>query len=114
MSDPRQIFSDRLQRIEQINRSGGGFEASGTLGQSFYTGVRRRTQRRPMLRLAMLVLTVLVVFKGFLLATQGSADYLLRLQALQGGGFGERLGAFVMGLDPLTLAFAEWLAPLLP
>ncbi len=106
-------FTGRLRRIDKINRKGGGFEADGTLGQSFYTRARLRRERRPLLRPALTVLLVIVVFKGFLLASIGPADYLAKVDALSTGNAVERAGGFVMAIDPLSRMVADWVSPLI-
>ncbi|PRY22647.1 hypothetical protein CLV78_106188 [Aliiruegeria haliotis] len=113
MSDTQmKEFEGRIKRIEKINRRGGGFEAVGTLGQSFYTRARKRTQRRPLLRSTIVVLMVMVTFKGFLLAANGETAYTAKLEALQEGTAVQKAGSFVMAIDPLTRAVATWVKPI--
>jgi hypothetical protein len=106
-------FDDRLKRIQRIQRRGGGFEAAGTLGQSYYTRLRRRAGR-PVLRPALMTVAMLLLFKAVLLAHLGAGAYTARLEALASGGPVERAGAVLMAADPITLRLAEWIVPLLP
>ncbi len=113
MRDPQmKAFSGRLRRIEKTQRSGGGFEAAGTLGQSHYTRARRRAERRPLLRPALTIVTVIVAMKGCLLAAIGERSYLEKVQGLMDGNLFEQGMAFVMAADPVSNAVAHVIAPL--
>ncbi|SFC96261.1 hypothetical protein [Tropicimonas isoalkanivorans] len=105
-------FFGRLERIDKIHRSGGGFEADGTLGQSHYTRERARRARRAGLRPALLVVLFMVVLKGFLLASQGEEVYRAKLSALRSGSVIEMAGAYVMAQDPISNVIAVWVKPL--
>lgn len=105
-------FSERLRRISRIHSHGGGFEAAGTLGQSYYTRQARR-YGRPVLRPMLYMIGTVILAKSSLLASLGPVEYAARVLALQAGSGVEQAGAFVMGADPLTLAVAEALRPLL-
>ena len=112
MNTPQfQTFYARLKRIERIHRQGGGFEAEGTLGQSFYTRLQRRS-RRSVLRPVVVMLASVIGTKAVLMASLGTEDYAARLVNLEQGTTVERAGAFLMGMDPITLQLAGWLAPL--
>ncbi|MBS8228991.1 hypothetical protein DYI42_22440 [Vannielia litorea] len=106
-----QNFAGRIRRIEKIHRKGGGFEATGTLGQSFYSKSKRT--KRPVLRPALTVLAVFVCFKALTLAHLGSADYTARLEGLREGNTVQRVGAHLMAIDPITQAAAAGIKPLL-
>lgn len=108
-----QIFNGRIRRINKIHRRGGGFEAAGTLGQSFYTHSRSRKLKRPVLRPAMTVLAVFVCFKAITLAHLGAADYTGRLDGLSKGNLVQQMGAQLMAIDPITEAAAAGIRPLL-
>jgi hypothetical protein len=113
MSDPHfKEFSGRLERIDRIHRSGGGFEAEGTLGQSHYTRERARRVRRAGLRPALLVVLFMVLLKGFLLASQGEEAYRAKLTTLRSGSVIEGAGAFIMAPDPISNVIAVWVRPL--
>jgi hypothetical protein len=114
VTDPQmKEFAGRLRRIERIHRRGGGFEAAGTLGQSYYTRLRRRAGR-PVLRPALMALGMVILFKATLLAHLGEAEYEARLATLSQGHWGERAGAFVMAIDPLAARLSAALAPIVP
>ncbi|MEO1680216.1 MAG: hypothetical protein AAFU80_18890 [Pseudomonadota bacterium] len=112
MRDPQiKEFNQRLKRIDRIHRSGGGFEAAGTLGQSHYTRMRRRAGR-PVLRPALAILFGVVLFKAISSASMGNADYVAQVETMRAGGVGEKVAAFVMAPDPISATLAEWMAPL--
>lgn len=114
MADPQmKEFAGRLRRIEKTQRRGGGFEATGTLGQSHYSRAARRRNRRSPLRPLVTFVTVIVIFKGFLLASLGAATYGSKIDALREGTIVEQIGAYVMTMDPFSKSIATLIAPLL-
>ena len=114
MKDPQmKAFAGRLRRIDRIHRRGGGFEAAGTLGQSHYTRLQRRS-RRPFLRPVLMALALMLVFKATLMAHLGAGEYEARVEALRGGTLAEQAGALVMAADPATLALAPLLEGIVP
>ena len=104
-------FDDRLKRIQRIQRRGGGFEAAGTLGQSYYTRLARRGQR-PVLRPALAIVAGLIFLKAIAAASLPEGEYAARLADLASGGLMERAGAFVMAPDPISRTLGGWMAPL--
>lgn len=54
-----------------------------------------------------------LVFKGFVLASLGDAEYADRIGLLSHGTVAEKAGAWMMGLDPATLWVASHLQPYL-
>ena len=105
-------FAGRLKRIRRTHARGGGFEADGTLGQSFYTKQRRRQRGMPLRPMIFLVVAV-VGFKGAALAGLGAADYAARIAALSEGSTLQQAGAFIMQVDPVTQMLADTLSPLI-
>lgn len=106
-------FRKRLKRIDRIHRRGGGFEASGTLGQSFYTRQARRAAR-PVLRPALAMVVAVVAVKAVAVASMDEGAYLARVEALQAGTTGQRAAAFIMAPDPISQTLARLVTPLLP
>ena len=101
MADPNlKDFYVRLGRIEKIRRSGGGFEAVGTLGLSHYTRAQRRST--PIFRPLLVVFIAVIGIKGVIHHQVGAETYAARVEALRQGGSVDQLGAFVMQADPLT------------
>ena len=113
MKDPQhETFNQRLRRIEKIHRRGGGFEAEGTLGQSYYTEQERR-RGIPVLRPAVYMVFTVVASKAALLLQLGPEDYTARVAGLEAGTAVEQAGAMLMAPDPVSLAMAEWVTTLL-
>ncbi len=106
MHDPQhELFVQRLKRVNRLNRRGGGFEAAGTLGRSYYTAQsRRRSLWRPMLMAAISFLCI----KAITLSIIGASAYQVRIDALHQGNTAQRVGGFVMQMDPATV----WLSDL--
>ena len=102
-----QNFYGRLGRIDSIHQAGGGFEAEGTLGMSFYNARRRRQTRRVGILgpLAVVAMSV-VALKSTVHATIGADLYEKRVVALGEGTAVEKAGAYVLQADPLTLAIS--------
>lgn len=102
-----QNFYGRLGRIERIREAGGGFEADGTLGMSYYRARRRPARRGGFLGPVVLVLMTVVAIKAAVLATIGPERYEERLASLRDGSAVERTGAWVLEVDPLTVTIAD-------
>lgn len=106
-------FYARLDRIEEINGSGGAFEAAGTLGRSHYLA-RKHTRRRGVwLRPLAFILLAFLLLKGGLHAQLGSDLYGERIALLAAGTAVERAGAWVLSADALTLKISEQIRPFL-
>ncbi|MEZ5911485.1 MAG: hypothetical protein R3D84_03995 [Paracoccaceae bacterium] len=104
MADPNlEDFHGRLRRIEAIQRRGGGFEAAGTLGRSFFGKQHKVRARNGIWRPLLLVALSVVFLKGVIHNQIGADHYNLRVAELAQGSSVDRLGAFVMKADPATL-----------
>ena len=113
MADPNlKDFYVRLGRIEKIRRSGGGFEAVGTLGLSHSTKQTRRGI--PVFRPLLVVFIAVIGIKGLILNQVGKDTYAARVSALQQGNSVDKAGAFIMQADPLTLYVAGQIGKYLP
>ena len=104
-------FDNRLKRIDRIHRKGGGFEAEGTLGQSYYTRAARKA-RRPVVAPALAIVAAIIVLKALAAASMPAGDYDAQVSALSQGNLIDRAGAFVMAPDPISRTIGGWLAPL--
>lgn len=111
MSDPMIAdFNARVARIETARAKGQGFEADGTLGRSFYSQSDpryRRKRRVPVVRPVLLALLFGTMVKALFLHQIGAEAYDQRLAGLQEGQGIDRIGAFVMQIDPVTKALAR-------
>lgn len=108
-----QNFYGRLGRIEDIHRAGGGFEADGTLGMSFYNSRRRRGRRAGILAPLALVAATILGLKAVVHATIGTELYDSRVATLRDAGGVQAAGAYVLQADPLTMAISEKIVSLL-
>ena len=107
-------FQKRLRRLARQHKA---------LSQGYETRIRgdgllivtpkRRTPRVPATAIATF-LALFFLLKAVLVAQIGAADYAERVYLLQVGTLIERLGAVVMGIDPVTAFIADIIAPLLP
>lgn len=109
-----QNFHGRLGRIDDIHRAGGGFEADGTLGMSFYNARKRQGSRRMgiLAPLALIAMTVLGL-KAVVHATVGAELYEERVTELRAAGGIEQAAAYVLQADPITLSLSDKIGLLL-
>ena len=114
MADAKQLqFGQRLRRIDRTKR---------TLAQGYVTTVnhdgliiarpRRKTSHFPY-RALFLGLLILLAFKGFLFANLGPEAYQDQVAILQSGTAIEKVGAYVMKADPVTIWLADQMATLM-
>lgn len=114
MSETTYDFDKRLQKLGKKHAR---IKANGFVRKLGKDGLitihaRRRGPTFP-LRGLIAVFVVAFVFKGFLLASMGEADYAERVAALQSGTMVEKAGAWVMQVDPATHGMASFLQPFL-
>jgi hypothetical protein len=105
-------FYRRVDRIQQMSRRGAGFEAAGAIGRSYYNRARR--QPVPIFRILAIILLVFVGLKGVIHAQVGAATYQKRVEALQAGTPPERLSAYVLKADGLTLFLSNQIRQVFP
>ncbi len=99
-------FYGRVAEYQKSHGKGYGHEAPGTLGRSVTYGLRKKRLR---LRLMPLVFVAIAAFglKAGILHAVGPAAYEARVAGLaQGEGF-DRLGGWLMQVDPVTAYVAE-------
>lgn len=105
MTDPNmQNFQGRLGRINRIHRAGGGFEADGTLGMSYYNSHRTKRRSYWLIKLALVLAAFLVILKVSMQLVIGEAAYADRISKLAAGTDSDRLGANILQVDPLSAA----------
>lgn len=103
----RANFQGRIGRIERVHDKGGGSEAPGTLGMSYYNS-RRHALRLPRWPLTLLVmLAVLFTLKAMLHVTIGPSAYDYKVASLRAGGGLDRMGASLLQADPVTILIAD-------
>lgn len=97
-----QDFDDRMRRIvRQHEALAKGYVTSVTADGLIVMRPKRRL-RFPW-RGALFALVVVMAFKGFLHAYLGAANYGAHVATLQAGNAAERIGAYIMSADPVTL-----------
>lgn len=104
-------FQHRLEKIEQIHKAGGAFEAAGALGRSYFDTMRPKPHRSLPLRALAMVLAGFLLLKAGLLAQIGSGPYDATLTTLAAGNWAEQMAAWVLQADPLTRHIAALLQP---
>ncbi len=108
MHDPNmRNFYNRLGRIERTHQMGGGFEADGTLGMTYYNSLKVQRRRMTWLGPVLLVLMTIVAIKSAVLARIGDDTYAQRIAVLSQGDTADRIGAWVLQADPLTQYLAQ-------
>ncbi len=111
MSDGRVEFENRLNRLLRRHHSlARGYKARLRADELIVRTPRRVAFRLP-LRGFVLLMGMLMMFKGFVLATSGEAVYRERLTILENGTLPERAGAVVMAIDPVSQVIADILSP---
>jgi hypothetical protein len=108
-----QNFYGRLGRINRVHESGGGFEAEGALGMSYYNARRKPARRAGILGPVVLVMMTVIAIKAAVLASIGPERYEERIAALRAGSSVEQAGAWVLQADPLTAVMAAKLSAVL-
>jgi hypothetical protein len=112
-ADPNlQDFQSRVQRIEKARAKGYGFEAAGTLGRSHYQRPARRTTSfiKPLL----FAFLIVVGLKGVIHFKIGGDVYQARVDAMMAGEGFDRLGGWLMTVDPATQAISDFLTKQFP
>jgi hypothetical protein len=103
MVDPNmRDFYGRVGRIERTHQQGGGFEAAGTLGMTYYNSLKVKRRRMTWLMPVALVFCTIVAIKAAVLANIGADTYTARIAALSGGDMADKIGAYILQADPLT------------
>lgn len=98
-------FYKRVAHFEKQYAKGMGHEAVGTLGRSY----ARRKQARRTSWVFPLFLVIFCAFglKGTILHVVGAESYQSRLDGLNAGEGFDRLGGWLMQIDPVTAFVAQ-------
>ena len=108
-------FDKRLKRIVRQHDKMSSSGAVKTVTSDGLIVAKPRLYRpRFPLKGLLAVLFLGFLFKGFLFAYLGEAEYLERVAALNGGSVLEQAGAWVMQPDPVTVIAADGIATILP
>lgn len=99
-------FYSRVARFEKSQAKGFGHEAPGTLGRSVTYGLKKARRRVRVMPLVFVVLAA-VGLKATILHSVGLQSYETRVAALSAGQGFDRLGGWLMQVDPVTGFVAE-------
>lgn len=101
-------FYSRVARFEKERSMGYGHEAPGTLGRKRFHA--RAKSRKSILLPLCLVLSSAFGLKGAILHSVGADAYQHRVERLNAGEGFDRLGGWLMQVDPVTAYVAEKIA----
>lgn len=112
MYDPNLVdFYSRVAKYESAQAQGFGHEAPGTLGRSVTYGLRKSRRRLRVMPLVFVAVAA-IGMKAVILHHVGAASYEERVARLQAGQGFDRLGGWLMQVDPVTAYLAEKIATL--
>lgn len=100
-------FYARVARHEKERANGFGHEAEGTLGRKAFA---RAKPRKSVLLPLMFVALCAFGLKGAILYSVGADAYQTRVERLNAGEGFDRLGGWLMQVDPVTAFVAEKIA----
>ncbi len=108
MTDEKQIqFRQRLQQIGRKHRKLEHGFVTTVLPDGLIVAKPHRKQPHHVVRSVFLCLTVMLAFKIFLYLEIGHQAYVARVAQLQSGSVLDKVGAYVMYPDPLTINLAR-------
>lgn len=111
---PNVPFDKRLKQITRRHDKMSNGVVRSVNSDGLIIARPRALRPRFPLRGLIVVLVIGFLFKGFLFAFLGEADYSERVAALQDGTAMEKAGAWMMQPDPATLAVAGVMQSILP
>lgn len=99
MADPNLVdFYSNVAHFEKRRQMGYSFEAAGTVSKRRVVSRKHRSFIRPLLMVAVCVFGL----KGMIYNSVGAADYSSRVATLEAGQGFDRLGGWLMRVDPVT------------
>lgn len=107
-------FDKRLKRIVRRHEKMSNGVVRTVNSDGLIIAKPRLFRPRFPLKTLLVVLFLGFLFKGFLLAYMGEAQYTDRVTGLEAGGAVEKVGAWVMQPDPVTLLAAQGISTVLP
>lgn len=99
-------FDRRMRRISRRHSKLSHGYVTSVNSDGMVVAKPKRRVHRGTLRGLIVIIAVMMVFKGFLHAQLGPSAYQDRVDTLAAGSVFEQVGAWVMTVDPLT----EWLS----
>jgi len=112
--EPNVPFDKRLKQINRRHEKMGRGVVRSVNSDGLIVARPRAYRPRFPLKGLIVVLAIGFLFKGFLFAFLGEAEYSERVAQLQAGTAMEKAGAWVMQPDPATLAIAGLMQTVLP
>lgn len=103
-------FYDRVRRYQSMRSKGFAHEATGALGRSFYFTERKTARRRSFLGPVLFAIAAAFLLKAAIFYTVGPVNYADRLARLQAGEGFDRLGAWLMQVEPVTEFLSDKIA----
>ena len=101
MADPNLTnFFGRVARIQKARAKEYGFDATGTLGRSHYS--RPAPRRRSVVGPVLFLLVCGFLLKGVMYQQIGAETYSKRVANLMDGERVDRVGGWLMQVDPVT------------
>lgn len=107
MSYDRLAFANRVNRVSRKHRAMAHGYTAKLRGDGLIVVQPRKVQFKMPVRGFMLLMLIFMFFKGFMIVSLGEDDYRARLAVLNNGNLYEQAGAFVMGVDPVSLGIAQ-------
>ena len=106
MTDPNLTdFYGRVARIQKARAKGYGFEATGTLGRSYY--YRPKAKTRSIIGPIVFLLVCAFLLKGLIYHNVGAQSYNDRVASLMLGQGVEPFGGWLMQSEPVTVFVAD-------
>ena len=102
MSKQKSEFLQRLQKLTKRHRAMSEGYVATMRGDGLIVLEPRKLQFKLPVRGFVLLMAAFMIFKGYMMAALGETAYAERLAILKDGSAFERLGAFIMGLDPVS------------
>lgn len=103
MSDGgRSEFYKRLSKLTKRHEAMSRGYVATLRGDGLIVLEPRKLQFQFPIRGFVLLMLMFMTFKGYMMAALGEADYAERLAVLQSGSIFEKVGALIMGLDPVS------------
>ncbi|HHS88876.1 MAG TPA: hypothetical protein ENJ26_00735 [Rhodobacteraceae bacterium] len=112
MADAKQIqFRQRLQQIGRKHKKLEHGYVTTVLPDGLIVAKPQRKHPHHVMRSVFLCLIVMFAFKIFLYLEIGHQAYVARVAQLQSGSMLDKVGAYVMYPDPLTISLANVIRP---
>lgn len=100
-------FYRRIARVEAARARGFGFEADGTIGRSYYARPARRNFS--LARALVTIVAAVMGLKAMIHSHIGPELYEARVAELQASEGFDRLGGYLMMVDPVTLQLSDFI-----